>query len=500
MWDEVPPELGRTSAKRRRRWTAAIPPTLIAVCFLALDRAPLAAVVLIIGLVVTILQARLEGFRHAAERVFSAVGGAVGAVLSFVTLWLIAVVVVLPVSLVAWILRRDPIATAPGPGRWASRPDEVTKPIHRLYGKEPTRSARGAHTARVLHLAPRIVGWLVIALMADFLVGTAMGAGVGHGSAESRSTSAEIARATAGLGWWREYREELDAIEYDFASFVQSKPRDRSGRYVNIENGLRRSWRPTVAGDLPVVAFFGGSTIWGEGQRDLHTVPSQVARLAATNGTPIQVVNYAQRGDVSFTEALRFERAMAANGGGIDLAVFVDGSDDVAVQMENASAQPTHFGLVATETAVNEDRRSIIERYRDTSLVNELATQVRSVFSAQVAAASPVRAATSPEITNALSLYERAIALEHIVATQYDVATRHYWQPVAAGEDDRSQYAEATRNLPDGVLDVSDAYAEAQAPVYLDGVHTNELGARLLAEAIYEDLRDHLSRSAGAAG
>lgn len=46
--------------------------------------------------------------------------------------------------------------------------------------------------------------------------------------------------------------------------------------------------------------------------------------------------------------------------------------------------------------------------------------------------------------------------------------------------------------LPDGVVDLSTLFADAPEPVFYDTAHTNELGARRVAEAMWEDLQPRL--------
>ncbi|MBX3285723.1 MAG: SGNH/GDSL hydrolase family protein, partial [Actinobacteria bacterium] len=60
------------------------------------------------------------------------------------------------------------------------------------------------------------------------------------------------------------------------------------------------------------------------------------------------------------------------------------------------------------------------------------------------------------------------------------------------GDADRfgRQVTEAyERVLPDGVVDLSTMFAEQDPPVFYDTAHTNELGARRVAEAMWRELR-----------
>ena len=73
---------------------------------------------------------------------------------------------------------------------------------------------------------------------------------------------------------------------------------------------------------------------------------------------------------------------------------------------------------------------------------------------------------------------------------------RNFWLPIEEAEDTGSTYSRASEALSPQVIDVSDALDDVTEPVYLDGVRTNELGARLVAEAMYRELRPDLEQAA----
>jgi lysophospholipase L1-like esterase len=82
-------------------------------------------------------------------------------------------------------------------------------------------------------------------------------------------------------------------------------------------------------------------------------------------------------------------------------------------------------------------------------------------------------------------VYERAKAMTRSIAARADVPVRFFWQP-AAGEGDPERRAKA--ELTSSTIDISDVLLD-HPEVFLDGVHTNEEGARIVAERMWEDLR-----------
>ena len=54
---------------------------------------------------------------------------------------------------------------------------------------------------------------------------------------------------------------------------------------------------------------------------------------------------------------------------------------------------------------------------------------------------------------------------------------------MSAGEDD---------TLPSNVHDLGDVFSTVEEPIYIDYVHTAGPGYRVVAEALFERLREHL--------
>ena len=105
---------------------------------------------------------------------------------------------------------------------------------------------------------------------------------------------------------------------------------------------MRTSYQSQAPGKKLSVWFFGGSALFGDGQRDDHTIPSEFARLAEADGIPVEVRNYGRPGVAMWQELQLFEQTVAA-GQKPDLVVFYDGFNDLAWQMNlDLSAEPTN--------------------------------------------------------------------------------------------------------------------------------------------------------------
>ena len=152
------------------------------------------------------------------------------------------------------------------------------------------------------------IGFLLAGLAASILMGLGLLL-VGETAArltirlvENRRPSSLLrAEAYAGVDWLPGYIDEsatADRMEWYPWSYWRRLP--FSGRYVNVDaNQVRRTWRPDHGVGRRVRIFLlGGSTVWGTGARDDHTIPSYLAKGLAQRGLDPDIVNYGESGYV----------------------------------------------------------------------------------------------------------------------------------------------------------------------------------------------------------
>jgi len=302
------------------------------------------------------------------------------------------------------------------------------------------------------------------------------------------------ATAYGGADWVDRYFAEFEALGYGYVPFIGPRVEPVAGRYINSADGVRRSYQPAGTNAVEVW-FFGGSTMWGEGQRDEYTIPSFVSRLAEAEGVPLRVVNYGERGYTAYQEWLLFEQELSAHGAP-DLVLFYDGINEIGTQMEapqGPSGQPTVYQLDAALGALESapalpgggafDQAGLWARYRETSGLHKLLRRL----GIDPAGAEEASGDLADAVENAADIYHRSVELQRDVARRFGVPIINYWQPGPV----YPAYLDLTERLPRGVVDLSETFSEADAEdrVFIDGGHTNELGARLVAEAMWDDLR-----------
>ncbi|MFN8050285.1 MAG: hypothetical protein U0Q22_02510 [Acidimicrobiales bacterium] len=338
--------------------------------------------------------------------------------------------------------------------------------------------------------------------------------------------------AMAAYPWREEYFDEIQRPTGGYWPFTETRPNNFRSKYVNIDGWVRRSYLPKgERSALPVVWFFGGSTTWGEGQRDEYTVASWVSRLAERDGVPIVVRNYGQRGWTHFQEMVLFEQQLAElpHPAG---AVFYDGANEITSQSLLNEAVPTHtqayayaqrlYGMsIATRFAQRADdsapASSLWSAYLDHSLVRKVLRHIAPDAGAS-SDPSPNDIDPGPAFTggqkqapNGLTfdykitrqdgidaghVYERGKLLTLTLAKKHHVEPFLFWQPVRyLGEAQQVAASEVTPPT----IDISHILTDHD-DVFIDGGHTNEEGARLVAERIWQTLKPRMTAWYGSHG
>jgi hypothetical protein len=188
---------------------------------------------------------------------------------------------------------------------------------------------------KVLHDFWLIVGislLLLLLMEACFRVKDAVGGKPG-GPLASRPIVRGDPRAEP---WYQAFDAEYDAARLQrWRPFLYwGRLPSFRGRYINIDSLGRRTIPQPAQPAEPVarVFFFGGSTMWGDSQREDHTiaaVASQRMQALAGPGARVEVTNFGESGYVSMQEIVQLELALR-DGARPDVVVFYDGLNDVS--------------------------------------------------------------------------------------------------------------------------------------------------------------------------
>ncbi len=128
----------------------------------------------------------------------------------------------------------------------------------------------------------------------------------------------------AGVDWALTHFQELQSLGTKYVSYVEWRRKAFKGKTITISGPYRQ--RRTVGhtdATKPSVYFFGGSTMWGTGADDAHTIPSQFAQLSG-----FRVENF---GEVAYTshQSLMLLIQVLQDGHRPNIVVFYDGVNEV---------------------------------------------------------------------------------------------------------------------------------------------------------------------------
>ena len=517
-WDEIArarPGTAPSGRWYRRLVARVVPPVVIGALLLWLAHPGLATAVVAVGTVIGVASAVAPAADRAIGRVLVSVGQFVGRVLTVVLLGLVSLLVLLPVAAVAAVVHRHPSEGVAAPGGWRVRPARQAGLPRRLYARETSALDPRAGW----RLAIEAFGWVAVVIALDLALGWVWSNALTPYDAAARAVvpaadaggadESDPASTTAmqSSPWAPGYYAERDSLEYEFVPFLTHRAEDHQGRFINITDGIRRSYvDPDLPSDAPTVWFFGGSTTWGEGQRDRHTIPSEVARLAEAAGSPIRVRNYGESGYVVWQELLQFEQALAVEEPP-DLAVFYDGINEILTQAEDHEpGQPTIYNadtytarLAGPVSSPGVDRQPVGDLgeavwlwWREHSALARLTERVQAEFAIAPAAAQndPFTADVLHEaVPETVEVYTRARSVLLDIAARHEVETLLTWQPdqrVVESGDELAPLERAAELIGAPTVDLTAALDGVDPhSIFIDGGHTNERGARLVAEAMW---------------
>jgi lysophospholipase L1-like esterase len=555
-WLEIP-EAPR--AAPQHRWSRVATRLLLPLALAALlwwvgftIGAVFVAVAVVILTTITIISPPLAA---RIEHLMGRFGHWVGRLIAIVLLTIVNLFVFTPVAFVMWLFRYD--ALAPGARRDASSywyghtgralPKRQFADERALWA--PVGAAK-APRRPVLRVAT-VVGVVALVLLAD------LGAGWVYDevSSETHGTAAVAddtfnpsdEPALRDSPWAAEVLAEQADIPSVADSFLGYRPGDKSSTYTNLVDGVRTSYQSQAPGKKVSVWFFGASALFGDGQRDDHTIPSEFARLAEADDIALEVRNYGRPGIAMWQELELFQQ-LVASGQKPDLVVFYDGFNDLAWQMNlELSADPTNVydrtrneatnaganGADATVQASGSTSSSssssssgsgtslsdVADAYWDQSASHHVYDALHDLFGGSdppktqfakgVEESLPAQALEpiSQAAKNAVSIQDRAATLATAVASSVGAEASFFWQPTVFTKKllpDEQRYLtfdsyeparwnpateQARQHLKrTPFVDLGDALDSATTPVLWDFVHTNEEGARLAAAAVYSNL------------
>lgn len=411
-------------------------------------------------------------------------------------------VLILTLGATRWWRPGDPLGTGRGPrgGPATSWHPVATRPPRtgRLYRFERDRRSPGR---RMLRLAPTLV---VVAAAIVVVRDRRATESPAIGPSEARPGSDTVDRPAstaepvdgplqAGLPYTPFAHEDEPFARELFVeqTTIATRPddelyqvlADQDHPYDHIRDLARRSWAPPGDPDLEVW-FFGGSSMYGIGQRDDHTIPSVVARLAAADGIRLEVVNFGVAGYVRWQEAGLFHRLLRDRPRP-DLVVFYDGINDATLYCRQRAEgiDPATRGLIMGQPGGPPPPSPAADCLTDPVASGR---ELAGILADQLGATDAI-----PVVL----VFQPTIQTKRHDPVDAPVVARTGADPVDRAAKGRLQRTLAAETA--GALDLTGALDGQHRPTLFDWAHTNERGAAVVARAMYRGLEAQLRQLAG---
>lgn len=443
---------------------------------------------------ITWLSVRGSRQRHrvqsAASKLARAVRWAIHAIRTVVGVLLSTVlfgVLWLPFIFLPWLVHRlsrvDPLGDADG---WLEH-GSTRIDGERMWSRRHT----GRHRPRLA--TTRLIGAAVVLLAIGLL-------GVRYAILHL-SPAPQRPIAMRDAKWWDAYDAEVKLLwDPDITWNLRrwTRVHDFDGRLITVEGGYRvteQAFDPDVE---PLrVWIYGGSTTFGIGQRNERTIASNLSRIAWEHGIPLEVHNRGVNGDTHFDELVRLSWEVTDTTPP-DMVVFYDGVNDLGATIQRNSKG---FGDLNEPESLFDDL--IARSFDHPSPARRLQRWWDGL------PPLPHRDAPLPSIDDPVELarrtvrnYDRAHRATRSILDDMGIPVLFLWQPsrwtrnpqmgnpehmsMELYDWNRANIFSSVDALPADVVDLTDAFDHLDEAVYTDDVHTNELGARVIAERIFD--------------
>lgn len=445
-------------------------------------------------------------------------GALAGHAVAAVAFWLLGLLAVIAPWAVQRVLRIDPLDPRQG---WVDR-DRRALQAAQPWAPDPAADPPPRSLPRRL-LVP-VLAVIGVVAAAVWL----WPEDVGPGRTEVSSTASGVAlgapadpdavpAAQEGNGWYRDYVEDITWLLNEKVALRPLEVYrliDAETRTVTIRDGYRESWTADACGCRRVrVWLYGGGGAFGFGQRDDHTIASELARAASDDGIVVDVENRGIPGQLHWRAALRFANDLSVADEPPDLVVFYEGAEEIE-GAEYLDDPPVGDIRPPREPFLEDIYDELVQDAMDSGapyaepdevpdgVVFPGLEPVDELSPAEVGELAATRFGRSRQMSDDTAAYAGIPVVYAWQPSRYTRADREPDSGDGTEVDDRraASFAAASAALGDDVVDLTDALDDLDGPVFTDDVHHNEEAARAIAAALYERLAPRLRAVAGVEG
>jgi hypothetical protein len=276
---------------------------------------------------------------------------------------------------------------------------------------------------------------------------------------------------------------------------------DRSeGRYINIRDGVRVTARPRSCDCEPASIWItGGSAVWGVGQRDDHTIASELVHQGPDIGRELTVTNLGVRG-IALPEEIALVEQRLESGERPDLIVFYTGFNETGTVLADEMVKGGNPIDIALVKGSRQDLE-VAKRMAGLDAINDRAEEyLRSNLGGRMGERT---AAGFSAAQDRMASIAQRYGVDVVYFFQPDAfASTHQLEPyrlisgVPTEDMQKSPMGVAltgaTDILGDRVVNLRHVFDDEPDQIFLGLVHHNEKGARIVAEAMLPTIDQHL--------
>jgi hypothetical protein len=323
----------------------------------------------------------------------------------------------------------------------------------------------------------------------------------------TRSNRSELPNYARDYGHSRAVFADYNRIQHRYEPFVGWKALPYEGQTTHVSaNGLRTPGNDSIQiKGKEVVRFFGGSTMWGEGSDDEHTIPSLFNGL----NPEYQVFNH---GQLAYNTRQELDELISvySRNEKTDVVIFYDGVNDAAFLCPKVITElPAHRLVPMYREKLYTGKFTIIKELASKIFVDDILNLVNKMTYRPGPDSSPYDCLSNPAKAEAIAeIMIKNWELAHEIVTERKGQFLAVLQPAAYIGKPRTDHLEldeelgknfheiyrllrqkiAARNHP-WIIDLSHAF-DGDEYVFIDFCHVSPNGNEIIARQISDAVKD----------
>ncbi len=321
----------------------------------------------------------------------------------------------------------------------------------------------------------------------------------------SRSNRSELPNYNNDPEYARAVFADYHRIKHRYEPFVGWRALPYAGKTTHIsDHGLRtHNISPSRDSSRQVVRFFGGSTMWGEGSDDEHTIPAIFNSL----NPQYQVFNH---GQLAYNTRQELDELISvyARDERVDITIFYDGVNDAAFLCPREIDElPAHRLVPMYRQQLYRGRKAIVREFLSKLFVEDIvaAAQHLSQDKNPPPEDSPYDCVLNPEKAEAIAeMMIKNWELAHEIVTRRGGVFYAFLQPAAYVSRPRVEHLDLDNELGNNfrkvywllqekiklrahpwIIDLSQAFDNSEY-IFIDFCHVSPNGNEIIARKVSE--------------